>query len=319
MKAIRVHEFGGPEVLKLEEVPTPAPGADEVLINVNAIGINPIETYLRSGSNPKLPRPYTPGVDAAGIVESVGTDVTKLKPGDRVYTSDSESGSYAQYTIAKATDAHRIPDNISFEQAAGLNIPYATAYRALFQKARAVPGETVFVQGASGGVGIAALQWCKAHGIRVIGTGGTDEGRELAKREGADHVLDHKAPDYLDQLVKLTNGRGPDVILEMLSNVNLAKDLGVVAQNGRIVIIGSRGKIEIAPRDAMAREAVIYGLMLFNATEAELRAIHSAIYAGLANGTLRPVVGKRFPLAEASKAHEAVLAPGAYGKIVLVT
>jgi NADPH:quinone reductase len=318
MKAIRVHEFGGPEVLKLEDLPTPAPAADEVLINVKAIGINPIETYLRSGSNPKLPRPYTPGLDAAGIVESVGASVTNLKPGDRVYTSDSESGSYAQYTIAKATDAHRIPDQINFEQAAGLNIPYATAYRALFQKARAVPGETVFVHGASGGVGIAAIQWCKAHGIRVIGTGGTDEGRGLAKREGADHVLDHKAPDYLDQLVKLTNGRGPDVILEMLSNVNLGKDLSVVAQNGRIIVIGSRGKIEIAPRDAMAREAVIYGLMLFNATEAELRAIHSAIYAGLANNTLRPVVGKRFPLADASKAHEAVLAPGAYGKIILI-
>jgi NADPH:quinone reductase len=318
MKAIRVHEFGGPEVLKLEELPRPAPGADEVLINVKAVGVNPVETYLRSGSNPKLPLPYTPGLDAAGVVESVGGKVTDLKIGDRVYTSDSESGSYAQFTVAKSADAHRIPDHITFEQAAGLNIPYATAYRALFQKARALPNETVFIHGASGGVGIAAIQWCKAHGIRVIGTGGTNEGRELAKREGADHVLDHKSPVYLNQLAQLTNGRGPDVILEMLSNVNLGKDLGSVAQNGRIVIIGSRGKVEIAPRDAMARDAVIYGLMLFNAAESELRVIHSAIYAGLANGTLRPVIGKKFPLAEAAKAHEAVMAPGAYGKIVLI-
>jgi NADPH:quinone reductase len=318
MKAIRVHEFGGPEVLKLEDIPTPKPGSGEVLISIKAIGVNPVETYLRSGSNPNLPRPYTPGLDAAGLIESVGPEVTNLKTGDRVYTSDSESGAYAEFTIAKATDAHRIPDNITFEQAAGLNVPYGTAYRALFQKARALPGETVFIHGASGGVGIAAVQWCKAHGIRVIGTGGTEEGRQLALREGADHVLDHRAPDYLNELTTLTNGRGPDVILEMLSNVNLAKDLTVLALNGRIVIIGSRGKIEIAPRDAMSREASIYGLMLFNANESELRSIHAAIYAGLGYNTIRPIIGKRFPLADAPKAHEAVLAPGAFGKIVLL-
>lgn len=318
MKAIRVHEFGGPEVLKLEEIPKPAPRVGEVLIAVKAIGINPVETYLRSGSNPKLPRPYTPGLDAAGFVEAVGADVTDLKAGDRVFTSDSESGSYAEFTIAKAGDAHPFPENVTFEQAAGLNIPYATAYRALFQKARAQPGETVFIHGGSGGVGTAAIQWCKAHGIRAIATGGTDEGRQLVLREGAEHALDHRAPDYLEKLTALTNGRGPDVILEMLSNVNLAKDLTVLAQNGRIVIIGSRGKVEILPRDAMAREASIFGLMLFNATDAERKSIYAAISAGLENETLRPIVGKRFRLADAAKAHEAVLAPGAFGKIVLI-
>jgi NADPH:quinone reductase len=318
MKAIRVHEFGGPEVLKVEEIPKPSPGAGEVLIAVKAIGINPVETYMRSGSNPNLTRPYTPGFDSAGIVEAVGAGVTELKAGDRVYTSDTTTGSYAEFTVAEAKDAHRFPENVSFEQAAGLNIPYATAYRALFQKARALPGEMVFIHGASGGVGIAAIQWCKAHGLRVIGTGGTEEGRQLALREGAEHVLDHRAPDYLEKLTKLTNGRGPDVILEMLSNVNLGKDLGVLANNGRIVIIGSRGKVEIMPRDAMSREASIFGLMLFNATDPERKNIYAAIHAGLENGTLRPIVGKKFRLDEAAKAHEAVMAPGAFGKIVLV-
>lgn len=318
MKAIRVHEFGGPEVLKLEEVTKPIPGKGEVVVAVKAIGVNPVETYQRSGSNPKLPRPYTPGVDAAGVVEAVGEGVTNVKESDHVYTSDSISGSYAEFTLCAAKDVHKLPENITFEEAAGLNIPYATAYRALFQKAKVLPGETVFVHGASGGVGTAAIQWCKIHGIRVIGTGGTDEGRELIKRQGADEVLDHRAPDYLDQLTKLTNGRGPDVILEMLSNVNLGKDLSILAPNGRIVIIGSRGKVEITPRDAMAREATIFGLMLFNATPTELNAIHAAIYAGLKNGGLRPVVGKKFGLAQAAEAHQAVLAPGAYGKIVLI-
>jgi NADPH:quinone reductase len=318
MKAIRVHEFGGPEVLKLEEVTKPIPGKGEVVVAVKAIGVNPVETYQRSGSNPKLARPFTPGVDAAGVVEAVGEGVTSVKESDHVYTSDSISGSYAEFTLCAAKDVHKLPENITFEEAAGLNIPYATAYRALFQKAKALPGETVFVHGASGGVGTAAIQWCKIHGIRVIGSGGTDEGRELIKRQGADEVLDHRGPDYLEQLTKLTNGRGPDVILEMLSNVNLGKDLGVLAPNGRIVIIGSRGKVEITPRDAMAREATIFGLMLFNATPAELNAIHAAIYAGLKSVGLRPVVGKKFGLARAAEAHQAVLAPGAYGKIVLI-
>ena len=318
MKAIRVHEFGGPEVLKLEEVTKPIPSKGEVVAAVKAIGINPVETYLRSGSNPKLPRPYTPGLDASGVIEAVGEGVTNVKPSDRVYTADSISGSYAEFTLCKAEDVHKLPDNISFEEAAGLNIPYATAYRALFQKAKAQPGETVFVHGASGGVGTAAIQWCKIHGIRVIGTGGTEEGRKLAREQGADEVLDHRSPTYLEELTRLTNNRGPDVILEMLSNVNLGKDLGVLAPNGRIVIIGSRGKVEITPRDAMSREATIYGLMLFNASPAELRAIHAAIHAGLKNGALRPIVGKKFPLAKVAEAHQAVLAPGAYGKIILV-
>jgi NADPH2:quinone reductase len=318
MKAIRVHDFGGPEVLKLEEVTKPIPGKGEVVVAVKAIGINPVETYLRSGSNPKLPRPYTPGLDTAGLVEAVGEGVTNVQPSDRVYTADSISGAYAEFTLCKADDVHKLPDNISFEEAAGLNIPYATAYRALFQKAKAQPGETVFVHGASGGVGTAAIQWCKIHGIRVIGTGGTEDGRKLAREQGADEVLDHRSPTYLEELTRLTSNRGPDVILEMLSNVNLGKDLGVLAPNGRIVIIGSRGKVEITPRDAMAREAAIYGLMLFNASPAELRAIHAAIYAGLKNGGLRPIVGKKFPLAKAVEAHQAVLAPGAYGKIILI-
>lgn len=318
MKAIRVHEFGGPEVLKLEEVTKPIPGKGEVVVAVKAIGVNPFETYQRSGSNPKLPRPYTPGLDAAGVVEAVGEGVTNVKESDRVYTADSISGAYAEATLCKAEDVLKLPDNVSFEEAAGLNVPYATAYRALFQKAKTQPGETVFIHGASGGVGTAAIQWCKIHGIRVIGTGGTEEGRKLAREQGSDHVLDHRAPNYLQQLTSLTGDRGPDVILEMLSNVNLGKDLTVLAPNGRIVIIGSRGTVEITPRDAMAREATIYGLMLFNASPDELRAIHAAIYAGLKNGALRPIIGKKFALAEAPKAHEAVLAPGAYGKIILV-
>lgn len=318
MKAIRVHEFGGPEALRFEEIDRPKPGPGQILIQTKAIGVNPVDTYLRGGSNPNLPRPYTVGLDAAGLVAEIGEGVVDLKPGARVWTGEPLSGAYAEFVLCNAANVSPIPDNITFEQAAGLHVPYATAYRALFHRARAVPGETVFVHGGSGGVGIASIQWAKAHGMIVIATGGTDEGRALARQEGADHVLDHRAPDYLEQLTKVTGGRGPDVILEMLANVNLGKSLGVLAKFGRILVIGSRGKVEINPRDTMSRDADVLGVQLFNTPPAQMRSIHAAIVAGLKNGTLRPIVGRKFPLAEAAKAHEAVMAPGAYGKIVLI-
>lgn len=318
MKAIRVQEFGGPEALRFVEVEKPTVRPGQVLIQTKAIGVNPVDTYLRGGSNPNLARPYTVGLDAAGVIAEVGEGVVDLKPAARVWTGEPLSGAYAEFVLCNAANISPIPDNISFEQAAGLHVPYATAYRALFHRARAVPGETVFVHGGSGGVGIASIQWAKAHGLIVIATGGTEEGRTLAEKEGADHVLDHRAPDYLEQLTKITGGRGPDVILEMLANVNLGKSLGVLAKFGRIVVIGSRGKVEINPRDTMTRDADVLGVQLFNTPPAQMRSIHSAIVAGLRNGTLRPVVGKKFPLAEAAKAHETVMAPGAYGKIVLI-
>jgi NADPH2:quinone reductase len=207
---------------------------------------------------------------------------------------------------------------LSFGQGAAVGVPYATAYRGLHHKAQARPGETVLVHGASGGVGIAAVQLAVAHGMTVIGTGGTERGRKLVAEHGAHHVLDHTASEYTKQLMELTEGRGADVILEMLANVNLGKDLDLVARFGRIIIIGNRGTIEINPRGTMGKDASIIGLVLWNAAPAEFASIQSALTAGLANGTLRPVVGRELPLADAATAHKAVLEPGAYGKIVLV-
>jgi NADPH2:quinone reductase len=154
--------------------------------------------------------------------------------------------------------------------------------------------------------------------MRVIGTAGTEEGRKLVLEQGAHHVLDHRAAGYLEAVPSLTCDHGIDVVLEMLANVNLGRDLKVLAPGGRIAVIGSRGTVEIDPRDAMGRNGSILGMVLFNATEAETRSMHAALGAGLENGTLRPVVGRELPLAEAAAAHRAVLEPGAYGKIVLV-
>ena len=319
MKAIRVHEFGGPEVLRVEDVPELRPGAGQVLVRVRAVGVNPVDTYIRSGTHAVRPAlPYTPGLDAAGEVEAVGEGVERLSVGQRVYVAGSLSGTYAELALCQESQCHPLSEHVSFAQGAGVNTPYATAYRALFQRARAVPGETVLVHGASGGVGTAAVQLARAAGLRVVGTGGTEEGRRLVLEQGAHHVLDHRAPDYLGQLAELTGGRGVDVILEMLANVNLNKDLEVLAKGGRVVVVGSRGVVEINPRLAMTRDAAILGMTVFNATPQELAGIHAALAAGLEARTLRPIVGRELPLSEAARAHEEVLKPGAYGKIVLI-
>jgi NADPH2:quinone reductase len=319
MKAIRIHEFGGPEVMKLEEVPDLEPGPGQVIVRIKAVGVNPVDTYIRAGMYArKPPLPYTPGSDAAGDIEAIGEGVTRVKVGDRVYVAGSLTGTYAEKALGYESQVHPLPPQVSYAQGAAMNVPYATAYRALFHRARALPGEKVLVHGASGGVGIASVQLARAAGMTVIGTGGTDRGRALVTEQGAHHVLDHSTPDYLDKLGTLTAGKGVDVILEMLANVNLDKDLNLLGLFGRVVVIGNRGRVEINPRDAMGRDAAILGMTLFNVPERELASIHAALVAGLENNTLRPVVGQEIPLAEAPSAHVAVMEPGHYGKIVLI-
>jgi NADPH2:quinone reductase len=320
MKAIRVHEFGGPDVLRLEQVPNPAAAAGQVLVRLHAAGVNPVDTYIRSGAYARRPPlPFTPGSDGAGVVEAVGPGVAGVKVGQRVYVGNTIAGglgTYAELAVCSASQVHPLPDRVSYAQGAAVNVPYATAYQALFFKAHALPGETVLVHGAS--VGTAAVQLARAHGCLVIGTAGSDKGAALVRAEGAAHVLNHHAPDYLVELSALTGGRGVDVVIEMLANVNLARDFAVVAPRGRIVVVGNRGTIDVDPRQLMSRDASVTGMLLFNASEREVASIHAALEAGLANGSLKPVVGREFPLAEAARAHETVMAPGAHGKIVLI-
>lgn len=318
MHAIRIHEFGGPEVMRLEELPDLQPGPGQVLVRLKAVGVNPVDTYIRAGMYPSPPFPFTPGFDAAGEVEAIGPGVQRVAVGQKVYTAFTLSGAYAQQTLCEEAQVHPLPLGISFAQGASLGVPYGIAYRALFQRALALPGETVLIHGASGGVGTAAIQLARAAGLTVIGTGGTPRGRELVSQQGAHQVLDHHAPAYLEEVLKLTQGRGVEVILEMLANVNLGKDLKVLAPKGRVVVIGSRGPVEIDPRDTMSREAAVLGTSIFMAAPREYAGIHAALAAGLENGTLRPVIGRELPLADAPRAHQKVLEPGAYGKIILV-
>ncbi len=320
MKAIRVHQFGGPEVLKLEELPDPQPGPGQVLVRVHAAGVNPVEAYIRTGTYAVKPNlPYTPGFDAGGVVVAVGPGVKRVKAGDRVYTTASITGTYAELALCDEAKVQRLPEHTSFEQGAAMGVPYGTAYRGLFQRADARPAETVLVHGASGGVGTAAVQLARAAGMVVIGTAGSEDGMKLVQEQGAQHVLNHSTEGYLDELMKLTEGRGVDVIIELLANKNLARDLTVLAKRGRVAVIGNRGTIEINPRDAMSREADIRGVTLMNTSDAEYKEMHAALVAGLESGALHPIIGERIPLAEAARAHTEIMSgSGARGKMVLL-
>ncbi|KAM8727519.1 quinone oxidoreductase [Acanthopagrus schlegelii] len=320
MRAIRVAEFGGPSVLTLcSDVTVPQPGHRQVLIHVHACGVNPVETYIRAGTYARKPTlPYTPGTDVAGVVETIGEGVTAVKAGDRVFTTATVSGGYAEYTVADDDCVHKLPAALDYTQGAALGIPYFTAYRALVHKAQVKAGQTVLIHGASGGVGVAACQLSRALGLKVLGTAGTPEGMKLALQSGAHLAFNHREEDYTDKIMEATEGKGIDVIVEMLSNVNLSKDLQMLAYGGCVAIVGCRGPIEINPRDIMVKESRVVGVVLFFSTPEEKKECAALLYAGMESGWLHPVVGSQYPLDKAAQAHHDIIeCPGAAGKIVL--
>ncbi|MCF7974103.1 MAG: NADPH:quinone reductase [Phycisphaerae bacterium] len=319
MKAIRVHAFGEADMLQCEAVPDLTPKQDQILIRVKAIGVNPVDTYIRSGQYAVTPDlPYTPGSDCSGTVEAVGPEIRSFAPGQRVYTSGSETGTYAQFCLCTPDQVHPLPDMITFEQGAALGIPYATACHALVHKARASAGQTVLIHGASGAVGTAAIQLACSMGLTVLATAGTDAGLELISHLGAHQVFNHHDPHRVTQIQAVTRNRGVDIILEMLANVNLATDLDLLATQGTVIVIGSRGTVEINPRLLMAKGTSVQGMILAHATPEQRLALFERIHAGLIHGTLTPAIGTALPLAQASLAHEQVISGPHQGKIVLI-
>ena len=326
MKAIRAHSFGGPEVLRLETVEDPVAGPGEVVVEVRAAGVNPADTYMRSGTyaiRPKLP--YTPGGDAGGVISAIGPDVTEHKVGDRVFVGTALSfdltSCYAEKVKRKASEVLSIPEGVSFAQAATFGVSYSTAHLALFEIEGhkfddwAQAGETVFIHGASGSVGSSAIQLAKRAGLRVVGSAGTSKGLELVRAEGVNHVVNHTEPGYMNEVRRVTGDKGPELILEMLANVNLAADMELAAKYGRIIVIGNRGEITVNPRVAMMKELDIRGIALWNATAAQTKPIMLDILTGITEGSLHPVVGREMRLSEAAAAHVAVLEHGVGGKV----
>jgi NADPH2:quinone reductase len=316
VKSIVVRQFGGPEVLQLEELVEPIPAPGQILVRVEAAGVNPVETYVRAGSYGSLPSlPYTPGKDAGGVIEAVGDRVDLFAPGDRVFTTGSLSGTYAEKALCLAEDVHRLPDRIDFAEGAAIGIPCGAAWRALFFRGKAAPGETVLVHGASGAVGLAAVQLAHAAGLTVIATAGSTDGMRVANDAGANHTVGHGA---FSAIRKLTGGNGVDLIIEMLANKNLNDDLSILKPNGRVVVVGSRGPIEIDPRRTMPTELSILGMSLMNMSAAEAASMYNDLTADLESGVLRPTIGLRIPLADAARAHREVMEGDAPGKVVLV-
>lgn len=318
MKAIEIASFGDPEVMQLVEKELPQLSFGQVLIEVKAIGVNPVDTYIRAGTYPMLPElPYTPGSNIAGDIEAIGPGVEGFSPGDRVYSSSTQSGAYAEKAVCNTSEIFTLSEKLSYKQGASLGVPAATAWRALFIRGRAKAREKVLIHGASGSVGQAAIQLAKGHGLEVFGTAGSEQGAEVVQNLGGTPFR-HDQVGYEQQLLKSSSGEGFDLILEMLANKNLETDLQLLANGGRVIIIGSRGRIEIDPRATMGKETEIRGLALFNATAEELRTTHRGVADSIEKGFLQPAVSRELPLAEAAEAHERVMSDGNCGKIVLL-
>lgn len=321
--AILVREFGGPEVLAVGKKELPSvPDASQVLIRVAAFGANPVDTYIRSGTHSVKPAlPYTPGGDAAGVVTAVGPGVTSVKVGDRVYTSKTVTGSYGTYTVAPANHVHPLRDHFSFAEGAAIGTGYATAYRALFQLGKTRPGDVVFIHGGSGGVGLAALHLARWHGLVTVASAGNDAGLELLRSLGATHVVNHKSPTLVEDVMAASGGVGVDLVVEMLANENLSKDLKVLRSGGRVAVVGSRGEVSINPRDLMSREASVFGVMLFKATPKDFEEIQAGLERAFSLVPQKPIVGATFTgLASAPLAHTEVIsrASGLPGRVVVV-
>ncbi|VDM46890.1 unnamed protein product [Toxocara canis] len=317
-RAAVVRAFGDPEKIQIQNR-TDFPqltSPNQALIRVRFAGVNPVDTYIRAGQYSVLPQlPYTPGREGSGTIEQIGDNVKNFEVGDQVWFTDPVTGSCADYAIAEKF--YKLHNDLSFAEGATLGIKYMTAYRALFLKANAQAGQTVLIHGASGGVGLAACQLAAASSLKVVGTASTAEGRQLVRENGADLVVDHSKGDYYDELIEAYPS-GFDIILEMLANANLARDFQLVANNGCIVVIGSRGTIEVNPRMLMVKEACVQGMLLTRSTREECEHMSAEIIRLLAQCTYRPIISKCFSLKQLPAAHRYMIEhTGAHGCVVI--
>jgi len=324
MKSIQVTQFGGPEKLVFKDVKDVVAEKGEVCVRLYAAGVNPSDTYTLAGtyafSIPQLP--YTPGLDGAGVVESIGEEVTNVHVGDRVFIASlmgsKNTGTFAQKVVCDATLVHPLPSHVSFEQGAALGVPALTAYRALFQRACLKPGQTVLIHGASGGVGLQVVQMAKSHGAKVIGTASKPEGKKMVQQAGADFVTDHVTEATIEDVLALMDGNGPDVIIEFLANKNLETDLKLIAPFGKIIIVGNRGSLDINPRLAMQKECDILATALWNAPKDEYEQSIHGVIGMLTSGALRPIIGTTLPLQQVSQGFKQLEKGIGNGKLVLI-
>jgi len=331
MKAVCIEEFGQPEVLKIKEVKAPVPKRSEVLVKVKAAGVNPVDIHLRQGSFMNLPPlPLILGKEVAGDVEAVGSNVTEFKVGDRVTCCLPRDGGYAEYVTCTESHTLRLPDRLTYSQGAAIYVAYFTAYRALITKAKAKKGETVLIHGASGAVGIAAIQLAKYLGLTITGTAGSEEGIQLIKSIGVDSALPHNEKGYLLRAFATTEGKGFDIILENCADINLGNDLHLLGPNGRVVVIGtkkptnlhpkSQPSVVVQPRSLIFTEGSIHAVKLIGITPNEFEEYGNFIVSKAEEGVLTPVIAQEFSSEQAHLAHQFFIDNNCHakGKIVIV-
>lgn len=319
MKAIRVQEYGGPAVLRFEEVPAPTPGPGQALVRLAVAGVNFVDIYQRRGSYP-VPLPYIPGREGAGVVEAAGEGVTTVKPGDRVAFT-GQPGGYAEVTVVPGDSLIALPADLSFEQGAAFPLQGMTAHYLLHEFRPLKPGDTVLIHAAAGGMGLLLVQWARHMGARVIGTVSTEEKAKAARDAGAGEVILYTRQDFVAETKRLTGGRGADLIIDGVGKTTFPGNLEAVAVRGTIVIFGAAsGPADpIAPNGLMAKSITVSGGSSANYLRTREELMHRAgdVIAGIRAGWLRLRIGKVFPLAQASEAHRLLEARETIGKILL--
>lgn len=324
MRAIQAQELGGPEVMQLGEAEAPTPGPGQLLIQVEAAGINPLDAALRTGNHPRarfLQLPWTPGAEAAGTVTALGPGVDGFSVGDRVYGGGA-SGTYAEQALLTASRTATVPDNVSTVDASSLPVVLFTALYGLVHRGGLSVGETVLVHGGAGGVGMMGIQVAKAAGARVITTVSSTAKGDFARGLGADVVINYRDEDLVERCLAETDGRGVDLVLEMVATENFDKDCAALRPFGRLVLLGAgTGKNPAGSVSFPAfysKNIDVLGFSLFNAEQQFPEMLRQAGTL-LASGAVRPHVGATVPLAEAARSHELLMSGAVFGKIVLTT
>jgi NADPH2:quinone reductase len=322
MKAIQIHKFGGPEELILEEVRDPVPGPGQLLIDVKAAGVNPVDTTFRSGAHPlakSMKLPWIPGIDVSGVVAAIGESVKGFEIGDSVF-GPAASGGYAEKALLPAFKAAKLPQKFNFLEGASLPVVLYTAYYALIYQAEIRPGETVLVHAGAGGVGSMAVQIGKAAGARVITTVSSKEKADFCKKLGADVVINYKEEDFATICLQQTEGRGVDAVIEMVASENLDSDFQALKKFGRLVILGAgTGKEPSALVNFpvfYSKNIVIKGMSLMNADNV-FEEMVPRIGQLLEEGKIKAAIAASFPLEDAAKAHEYLLKGKFCGKVAL--
>jgi NADPH2:quinone reductase len=308
MKAAFIEQTGGPDVIRYGDLPVPQPADGEVLVRVRAVSVNPIDTYIRSGAVAMpLPIPYVIGCDLAGVVEQLGSGVRDLKPGDRVWGSNQgllgRQGTFAEYAAVREEWLYPTPQGVRDSDAAAVALVGITAHLGLFRCARLTGGETVFVNGGTGGVGAMVLQMAKAAGARVIATVGSKEKAAICRGWGADLVLNYKTDDVAAAIRSFTGDEGVAVWYETQREPDFVRTVPLLRRRGRMVIMAGRQAEPVFPVGAFyTKDLSLYGFAMFNASPAEERACAADINRWLTAGQLRVPIGKTFPLSEAAAA-----------------